>query len=84
MLQAPQIEHTDTTVLSTADKHINTVRTEAHVVHFFIVCDQLRLSRQRRYIPDRTSRVDAGGDDQTGRDGIPVERGQWRSVIGGF
>lgn len=81
VFQAPQIEHADTTVLTTTDEHINTVRTKAHVVHFFIVCDQLRLGRQRGDIPDRTRRIDAGSDDQAGRNSVPVQRGERGSVI---
>lgn len=67
MFQAPEIKHTHTAVRAAADKNINTIRTEAYIVHFLVVRNKLRLGSQSRDIPDRTRRIDTGGDDQTRR-----------------
>lgn len=73
VFQTPQIEHTNATVLTTTDEHVDTICTKPHIVHFFIVRDKLRLGRQRGYVPDGTGRVDARSDDEAGRNIIPVE-----------
>lgn len=82
MLQTTEIKHSNTTVLPTADKHINTVCAEAHVIHFFVMGDQLRLGSQGRNIPDCASCIDAGGNDETRRDRIPIEGSQRSGMIG--
>ena len=67
MLQASEVEHADAAVLAAADKDVDALGTEAHVVDLLVVRNQLRLGRQRRDVPYRAGGVDAGGDDEAGR-----------------
>ena len=84
MLQAPEIKHPDTTVRSTADKYINAICAKSDVEHLLIMSNQLRLCRERWNIPYRTCCINAGSDDEAGRNRIPIERGQRGSVFRRF
>lgn len=66
VLQAAKVKHADTTILAAADKDVDTVGTESHIIDLLVVCNELCLGRQRRNIPDGTGGVDAGGDDEAG------------------
>ena len=45
VLQAPKVEHPHATIRATADKYIDTPRTEAYIKDLLVVSDQLRLGR---------------------------------------
>ena len=59
VLQTAQVKHADTAVAPTADKHVNAVRAEPHVIDFLVVRNELRFGRQGWNVPDRTCRVNA-------------------------
>lgn len=82
MLEASQIEHTHTAVSTAADKNVDAVGTKPNIVHFFVVGNQLRLGRQCWNIPDGASCVNAGGDDETWGDRVPVEGSNGGGVLG--
>lgn len=73
VLEAAQIEHPDAAVGTAADEDIDTTGAEPDIVYFLVVRDQLRLGGQCRNIPDGAGRVDAGGDDQTRGNRVPIE-----------
>ena len=82
MLETPQVKHPHATISTTADKHVHAAGAEADVVDLLVMSDELRLGRQRRNVPDRAGGVDARGDDEFGREHVPVERGQRCRVLG--
>ena len=84
VLQAAQIKHAHAAILSAAHKYVDALSAETHVVNFLVVSNQLRLGRERRYIPDCARSIDARSDYETRGDGIPVQRRQWGRVVGGL
>ena len=58
-LQAPQVEHTNTSILATTNEDICGISTKSYVVDFLVVCDKLGLRGQGRNIPNGTGGVDA-------------------------
>ena len=84
VFQAPEIKHAHTSISATANEHVNAVGAETHVVHFLVVCNELRLCRQCGYIPDCASCVDAGSDNQAGRYRIPVQGCNRSGMLGRF
>lgn len=59
MLQATQIKHSNTAVLTATDKDIDAVGAEADIIHLLVMCNELRLGRQGGDIPDCTCCVNA-------------------------
>jgi hypothetical protein len=43
VFQTPQIKHSDASVLTTTDKHVNAVGAKTDIIDLFVVCDELRL-----------------------------------------
>ena len=84
MLKASQVEHAHTAISTTADEDIDTVGTESNVINLLVMSNQLCLGGQCWDVPDGASRVNAGSDNQTGRDGVPVKRCDGGSVFGGL
>lgn len=84
MLETAQIEHAHATIGSAADKHVNAVGTEPNIVHLFVMCNQLCLCCECGDIPNGTGRVNAGRDYQTRGNGVPVERRNRCSMLGGL
>lgn len=84
MFETAQIKHAHAAISSTADKDVNTVGTEANIVYFFVVSNQLRLRCEGRDIPDGASRVNAGRNDQAWGDRVPVQGCDRGSMLGGF
>lgn len=84
MLQTAQVKHAHAAVLPAAHEYVNALSTETNVVDFFVVSNQLRLCRERWYIPDGTRGIDTRSDNKAGGDGIPVQGRQWGCVIGGL
>ena len=82
VLQASQVEHSNTAIGTAADKHINAVGAEPDIKNFLIVGNQLCLGRQCRDIPDCAGRIDTRCDDQAGGYRVPVQRGDRRGVLG--
>lgn len=66
MLQAAKIKHANTAVLATADENVDAIGAEPHIIDFLVVRNQLRLGGQRRNIPNSTSGIDAGSNDEAG------------------
>lgn len=73
VLQTAEIKHAHTTVLAAADKYIDTVGAESHIVDLLVVSNELGLCCQRRDVPNGASGIDARGDDETRGDGVPVQ-----------
>ena len=73
VFQTSKVEHSYAAVGATAHEHVNAVSAETNVEDLFIVSYQLRLGRQRWYIPYCASGVDARSDDQTRRKCIPIQ-----------
>jgi hypothetical protein len=84
MLQASQVKHAHTPISATADKDIHAVCTESNIIDFLVVSNELSLCRQGRNIPNRASRVNAGRDDKTRGDSVPVKRGDRGSMFRRF
>lgn len=84
MLETAQIEHANATIRSAANKNVDTVGTKSDIEDLFIMGNQLRLRCKCRDIPDGTGRVNAGCNDQTRGDGVPVKGGNRGSVLWGF
>ena len=84
VLEAAEVEHADGAVGAAGDEDVDAVGAEADVEDFFVVGDQLRFCGQGRDVPDGAGGVDAGGDDEAGGEGVPVEGGEGGSVLGGF
>lgn len=63
MFETPEVKHPYTTIGTAADKDVDAVRAESDIKNFFIMRYQLSLCRKRWYVPNRTSGVDARGDD---------------------
>ena len=82
MLQATKVEHADTPVLAAAHKHVDTLGAEPYIVHLLVMCNELCLGGQGWNIPNGAGGIDARGDDQAGRDRVPVQRRQRGGVIG--
>lgn len=82
MFEAAEIEHPNTAICAAAYENVDALGAEADVENFFVVGDQLGFRCQGRDIPDRAGGVDARRDDQTGRDYVPVERGDRRGMFG--
>ncbi len=82
MFEAAQIKHAYTAVLATADKNIDAVGAESHIVDFFVVRNELRLGSQRGNIPDSASSINARGNDEARRNSVPVKRCERSGVIG--
>jgi hypothetical protein len=82
VLQAAQIEHAHTTIGAAANKDVDAVRTESDVVYLLVVRDQLRFGCECGNVPDCAGRVNAGCDNQAGRNRIPVEGGDRGSMFG--
>ena len=66
MFEAAEVKHPHAPVCAAADKDIDTLGTEADVEDFFVVSNELGLCGKRGDVPDCTSRVDAGCDDEAG------------------
>lgn len=81
MLQTAQIKHPDTPIRTAAHEDIDTICTKPYIVHFLVVRNELRFSCESRYVPDRTRRVNAGGDNEARRYSIPVQRRDRRSMF---
>jgi len=82
VLETPQIKHSHATIGTATDKNIDTASTEAHVKDLLVVGDELSLCGEGRNVPYGTGGINAGSDDELGRESIPVERCQGRSVLG--
>ena len=65
MLEAPQIKRTQRAIRADRDKDVRRVGQPRNVVHFTVVCDELRHRSRRIQIPNRTRRVDRGCDHET-------------------
>lgn len=82
MFQASEVEHANATILATAHKDIDAVGAEPDVIDFLVVCDELRLGRQGRNVPDGTRGVNTRCDDETRGHGVPVQGCQRSRMIG--
>lgn len=82
VLQAAQIKHAHTTISAAANKDVDAVRTESNVIYLLVVRNQLCFGCERRNVPNCACCVDTRGDDQAGRDRIPIERGDRGSMFG--
>lgn len=84
MFETSEIEHPDAAICAAGDKYIDAVGAEADVEDFFVVSDELGFGSESRDVPYGTCGIDAGGDDEAGRERIPVQRSQGCCVFGGF
>lgn len=81
VFQTSKVKHANAAILAAADENIDTIRAKANIIYFLVVGNELRLCRERRYIPDRACRIDTTRYDQAGRNGVPVEGRKGRRVI---
>lgn len=84
MFEGAEIEHADAAVGAAGGKDIDGPGHEADVVDFLVVCDKLGFSGQRGDVPDGAGGVDGGGDDESWRNGVPIEGCEGGGEVGGF
>lgn len=84
MFEASKVKHPDTAVRAARDKDVDAVGAEADIEDFFVVGDELSFGGEGRDVPYCTGGVDARGNDEAGRKGIPVQGGKRCSVFRGL
>jgi len=84
VFEGAQVEHADGTVCAAGHEDVDGAGAEAHVVDFFVMGDELGFGGQGGNVPYRTRGVNAAGDDELWRQGVPVQRGEGRGMFGGF
>jgi hypothetical protein len=73
VLQASQVKHANTSILTTANKYVYALSAEPHIVDLLIVGNELSLCGERGNIPDSTCRIYARRNNETRGDGVPIE-----------
>lgn len=81
MFETPQVKHAHTTIGTARNEDVHAICTEPHIKDLFVMCNQLGLCGQCRNVPDRARGINARGDDETRRDGVPVKRSERRRVL---
>lgn len=84
MFQTSQVEHSYAAICAAAYEYVDTVGAEPDVENLLVVSNELGFSGQGWYVPDRTGGIDARGDDETGGQSVPIQRGQRGGVFGRF